>query len=504
MSIPTVYNAAKRLDLSLKAKEPSLELAGAEIDYLKKNVDLASWKELASRLNVSLYRLSTAAARLGISRNRQRSRLSPDAFTFMRENAGVMSMATIGSRLGISRVAVLYYLRRLGSPKSKVEIPVNTQPVPAMDAEQVLSYVKENAAVLTESEMAAYLHCHEDDIRLLFRILGMEEKARLAPDSSNPVAERVPNHPGRHKDLDTLVFLRENAGSLSIRAMADALGYSSSYIYQLLRNAQIPASVARSRSRQEKTAYIRQQYGKMPALEICRSLGVSYATFLRIVGQEGLNQLPPQIRKPKRPIIWFSPADAKHPAPCVPASRKRLRYLLKNAQGRPQKVLAARLGISQSTVSLLMRHLQIPAMVRALDEQEHAFIRDNLGNMSQKEIAARLGRSATVVASTVQQLGMHRPGMRLNASQIAVIKENAGVKTNAEIAAMIHCSAASVSRCMAKLSAGKDKGRGVYLRPEELDFLRENIGKMSHAQLAAHLGRAHSTVKKAIGRYQLR
>lgn len=215
------------------------------------------------------------------------------------------------------------------------------------------------------------------------------------------------------------------------------------------------------------------------------------------------------MKKKKRPIIWFSPADTKKAKPRVSASQKRFRLyrrylLLKKAQGQSQKALAARLHISQATVSVLMARLHIPSMVRPLDEKELAFIKDNFANMPQKEIATLIGRSATVVASAVKRFGLHRPGMRLTAAQITVIKENAGIKTNAEIAEMIQCSSASVCRYLAKLGAGKEKGRGVYLRPEELDFIRKNIGKMSYAQLAGHLGRAHSTVKKAARRYRLR
>lgn len=159
-----------------------------------------------------------------------------------------------------------------------------------LDADQVLAYVKENVSAASQREMALYLNCSKEDVRMLMRFLGIEGKAGLTPEFTTPARAGAQVVPPRGVEPEILTFLKENAGSLSVRAMADKLGFSTSYVYQLLRWAKIPASTFRNRDREEKAAYIREQFGKKPAVEICQFLGISKAYFRTLVNREGVDR----------------------------------------------------------------------------------------------------------------------------------------------------------------------------------------------------------------------
>lgn len=79
--------------------------------------------------------------------------------------------------------------------------------------------------------------------------MGIEGKAESNSQWHIPAGNNTAAESAAKNKSEILTFLRENAGGLSVRAMADAPGFSTSYVYQLLRLARVPAGISRSLNR---------------------------------------------------------------------------------------------------------------------------------------------------------------------------------------------------------------------------------------------------------------
>lgn len=131
-------------------------------------------------------------------------------------------------------------------------------------------------------------------------------------------------------------------------------------------------------------------------------------------------------------------------------------------------------------------------------QEETSFLQKN-AKLGYKEIAQRLGKSYVAVKTKAQRINV-KVNRLWTEEEVNYIKENIGKKLQKEIAADLHRDFSSLTIKVLRLGLSK---RVAYWSEQEIRFLEEKYGKLSNEKIGKKLGRTARAVKVMAHRLNL-